>query len=721
MAAATWQSVKLEAGCWPDIAPKKAKGFYRTANRVRFTPQLEPHRGWERVFNSGESYDGKARSIIEWADNNAYPLAAIGTHTSVWATFDGDCHHITPIEEYAYLSSAFSTTAASSTFTVTKTAHGYVAGMFIRFPASPTVDSVVLSAQYYTIATVTANSFTFNAGANASAGGTGLGGNIDMDVFLRPGNEFGTAGQGFGTGNYDVGLYGGTLASASYKARIWSGGSIGELLVMSPRGGGMYEFGPSFSATDLAERVTDGDFLLTAQFTYGTGWSRDAINNEADAATLTVGASLTSSIYQSVTIPSGRWCRLRFTVKNYSAGSLRAYIGSTALGSAAVAANSRNVIEFFNTTSTAQTLSFRPASANTTLSLDSVSLKVSDVLCRQTAAPAAILALMTSPQGHAIAMGCTNSSGNFDPMCVRNSDANDTADWTPSQSNEAREFFLRNGQFMQQGINAADGQIFMSSNRSLWECRYVGLPTVFDFVCRDPDCWPMGARGMVYADSRVWFPSIKKRFKVYDGKVTDVFCPGELTVFNNIAPSQEDLCEMHAHMFGEIWFIYPTVANASEVSNYAAMTTQDMKWQSFGTYGRTAWSSSSGAGNPLAAQDGQLYYHERGFAADGAADLDWSARAVGIEIGFGHTTGEVSGYRPDVANQMGPYNVRFLGYQKNAASTPQDSGNVPITSSTQEVQSFFVEGSILEIELSGDTFVQIGDPRYLLRDTENAS
>jgi hypothetical protein len=725
--APEWVRIKLEQGQWPDVAPARSKGFIREGDRIRWraaTGQLEPFGGFERgLFSTSALYHGKARKVFEWQDNSGYANVFIGTNTSAWAVFDGLLYNITPIEEYAYLSGAIATIAGSNLFTVTKAAHGYVAGMLVRFPSGPTIDGVVLTSTYYEVESITTNAFTFRAGSNAVAGGSGLGGLLDMDVFLRPGLEFGLAGAGYGTGAYDVGTYGGN-GTTTYRARVWTAGSLGEVLVACPSGGAVYEFGPSYDAAALAERVTNGSMGTSAGWTIGTSWTFDSGNAEMDASAIT--SSMTVPLSTQVTVPSGRFVRVRFTVRNYVGGTLTLKLGTNTLtpfgaAGSGVTANGRYTYEAWNTTATAQALSW-VGSSNFTGSVAAVTAKVSDTLSKRTQAPANCNGILTTPAGHVMAWGCTDAAtGVVDPMLVRSSDILNTTNWTPSFTSHARSFYLRNGNLILQGLNGIDGQLYFLTNTGLWEAAYVGLTDVFQFTQRRGNCGAFGVRGAVFDGSALRWMSNKKKFLAWDGStLSEMMCPGEDEVFKNIAASQQDLCEAHNHTDGETWFIYPGASDGNEVSRYVFCATTNPKqpW-GFGTYTRTAWGDGIGStGYPLAAQSGMLYLHEKGDNNDGAG-LAWYARARAIQIGDGNTTSEVSGFIPDTEDMMGPFTVNFIGYLINDKSLPMESGPQTITISTEDIRSFFVEGSIMAIEFAGDFPVKIGDPNYLVRDTGN--
>lgn len=732
-----WISTKLETGMWPDIAPRKAKGFYRSGRWVRYNPQLQPMGGWEGALFVGARYHGTARTFIEFADNNANAMAALGTHTSAWIMRDSQLYNITPVESYVALNNAVATVSGSPTVTVVLTANGFAAGQLMRFPTMPTIDGIALTGTvttpYYVIATVTTDSFTFAAQSNAVAGGAGLGGlNLDLDVFLRPGLEFGLAGAGYGFGAYDVGTYGGSN-SGTFRARVWTGGSIGELLVMCPRGGATYELnGQAILTANNAELVSQGAFTVTATlWTLGTGWAQDFVNSEIDATNVTAGTFLTTSLYQGITVDSGKYARIRFTLRNYASGTLQLKMGlitATPFGAATptISANGRYTYEFWNTTAAQQNITFA-AAGNFTASITNVTARHADTLCKNTTAPASSLGVVCSPQGHEMCFGCTDAAtSRIDPLLVSVSGRLNTRDWTTSASNEARSFYLRDGSEIRQAIPGPDGVIYFLTDKSLWEAQYIGLPDVWSFNAKGKNCGTVGARAACFDGFKLKWMSNRKEFFEYDGtRPIPIFSPGRDTVFNNIIPGAAfDLVEAHAHTHGEVWFTYPDRRDGigAEISRYAAVCGDTSgapgRWLFGDAVSRNAWSPSSNIGFPLAAEGGLIYYHEKGTSADGAASLNWSALATGIEIGDGNTLAEVSGFMPDHKDAAGPYNVRFIGYAAtHDGSTPSDSTPQPVAVAAEYVMSFFVIGRTIDIELSGDYDVKIGDPTYLVADT----
>ena len=69
-------------------------------------------------------------------------------------------------------------------------------------------------------------------------------------------------------------------------------------------------------------RVQNGNFNASTGWTFGTGWSYDGTNDEADAS------SASGDLEGTVSLTAGYFYRTNITVKNYVSGELQAEIGA---------------------------------------------------------------------------------------------------------------------------------------------------------------------------------------------------------------------------------------------------------------------------------------------------------------------------------------------------------------------------------------------------------
>ena len=724
MADPIWTKIKFADGMYPDEAPAEAEGFIRNGTGIRFvraegskvgTPELIP--GWEKA--SSDTFAGKARRIMQYSTNAGYPAAAIGTHTSTWGFFDGEIYFTTPIVSYGQLTNPFSTTDTDATITVAHTAHGRATGDYVNFPLNISVNGATLAAGYYAITKIDANSYTIEADSAATSSGAGVGGAVDYEYFLAAGNEFSLGGAGYGTGAYDTGTYGGSTSTA-FIARVWTFAQFGQNEIGAPKRGGIYERAPLFTATDLAEAVDDGDMSVSTSWTAGSGWS-------VGSGTAT-GASCSTSLTQDLDITAGAWYVLKFTA-TVTAESVQPMVDGANVG-AAVTASGRYFRRFWGGSGGTQTLAFKGVTAFGG-TIDDVSVKSLGTFAPLENAPTDVTGVIVTPQGHVMAYGCVPTGlTEFDPMCVKTSDADDAQFWTVTTiSREAREYFLYGGSRIITGLVGGE-RVYMITDAALWEGTYRGSPSlVWEFRSKGTDCGAIGINAATYAAGRVFWMGNNKTFWVFAGGAPEpLFCSGTKWIFENLAPIQHDLVQCwHNATNKEVWWEWPDKRDeTNEVSRYAAYNYSTGKW----FYGyrtghvRTAIGETRAGGFPLGAgTDGYLYYHEKGDSADGAA-LIAQIEAGHFDMGDGNTLHEISGVQPDAQGQSGSFTMTFYGYEKNAQSSPETAGPVTITPSTTEDLGFFVQGRQSKFIMDWNDAPAAGrfnlsGFRFLIADTEN--
>ena len=84
----------LPPGLFGDDSPWAARGRYRDASHVRFTPAPEIMGGWEAL--TPETATGVCRSLFAWTDGAAAANVALGTHRKLQLWRGGGFHDITP-------------------------------------------------------------------------------------------------------------------------------------------------------------------------------------------------------------------------------------------------------------------------------------------------------------------------------------------------------------------------------------------------------------------------------------------------------------------------------------------------------------------------------------------------------------------------------------------------------------------------------------------------
>ena len=227
-----------------------AAGGWYESEKIRFragTP--EKIGGWVRI--SDETYEGVCRSLWNWVTLSGANLVGVGTNLKFYIESGGSYNDITPLRVVpapTINNNPFALTA-STTVTVTDTAHGCVTGDFVTFSGATTiggggtnVTAAVLN-QEFQVTVVNANSYTITISvtpnATAIAGSPGGGASVVAAYQINVGPEYAVPLIGWGAGAWGAGLWG-TGGTSTSSLRLWSQSNFGEDLLLNPRGGGLY-------------------------------------------------------------------------------------------------------------------------------------------------------------------------------------------------------------------------------------------------------------------------------------------------------------------------------------------------------------------------------------------------------------------------------------------------------------------------------------------------
>jgi hypothetical protein len=223
--------IELPPGVYRSGTELQSSGRFYDADLVRWrNGALEPIGGW---YNSADwgTVDGVARAIRVWTDNDGNAQGAIGTHKHLYAidraliTYD-----ITPIRATTTPTDPFDTTSGSAIVTVTDAAHGALVGDTVIVSGATAVGGLTLNGPYEVL-TKTTNTFTVNAGANASSTANG-GGTVTLDYQIHPGVADSDSVGGYGNEPYGTGLYGIArgVSVTPHDVTVWSLDTFGENL-----------------------------------------------------------------------------------------------------------------------------------------------------------------------------------------------------------------------------------------------------------------------------------------------------------------------------------------------------------------------------------------------------------------------------------------------------------------------------------------------------------
>jgi hypothetical protein len=238
-------------------------GWYES-DKMRFR-QGTPEKigGWVRI--SASIFQGVCRSLWNWVTLGFLNLVGVGTNLKFYIENGGVYFDITPLRASSTINSNPFALTASTTVTVTDTAHGCTTGDFVTFSGAVDIGGVgtnvtaavlnqnfqvtVLSSSTYTIViSVTPN-------ATAIAGSPGGGASVVAAYEIPVGPAISGAQVGWGGGTWGEGVWG-TGGTSLSTIRLWSQNNFGEDLVFGYRGGPIYYWDATSGVTSRGVAVT---------------------------------------------------------------------------------------------------------------------------------------------------------------------------------------------------------------------------------------------------------------------------------------------------------------------------------------------------------------------------------------------------------------------------------------------------------------------------------
>lgn len=666
-------------------------------------PLLESIGGWERVFIG--SISGMCRGICAYTDTTPTPIIGLGTHTHLYAVHDSVLYDITPWRLISVLGNPFATTSGAATVTVTHASHGAAAGDQVSYTGASAINGLTLAGAYTIATVVDANSYTITAASTASGTGSG-GGTVTASYQLSIGSADSLAGLGYGTGGYGSGGYSRPSSLTNLKARTWAVWPWGVNLVASPHGGGLYEFPPTFTATQY---VTNGDFAAGTDWTLGAGWT-------IAAGIASHAAGNATALSQAVSATAGSYVRLAFDVVQ-TAGSIQPSLGGVAIGSA-ISGNIHINMCFQVTTVGSLTFTADAAFAG---SIDNVSLTLELAAHLVPNAPTENLGMFVTPEAFIVLLGTTDAIGVWSPMTLRTSDQASSEVWAPLATNQARDTILRGGSRLIAG-RPVRGQSLVWSDTSVFGMRYTGDPAfVYAYGLIASDCGLIGPNAVAVLDGAAYWMTPTGRFLRYaGGGVETVECPMAKDVIDNLAPVQGEKVFASVVQYPggvEIWWDYPDFRDGNECSRYIVFNPTLGVWTR-GTMARTARCSAGATPYPVATGvDGSVYYHEKGWSADGGA-LSWRFLTAPLEVGVGDQLMAITRMVGDFHTLVGGARLSLSGriWPAGAASV---TGPLTITA-TQLHADFVMAARQVQVEFSGTAApaqMRIGAIRFELEPT----
>jgi hypothetical protein len=568
------KKLTLKAGVNKENTRYTSENGWYVSDKMRFR-QGTPEKigGWVRI--SATTFLGVCRSLWNWVTLASLNLIGVGTNLKFYIESGGAYNDITPIRTTVTINNNPFALTASTTVTVTDTAHGCYTGDFVTFSGATdiggggtNVTASILNKNFQ-VTVVDENTYTIVISvipnATAIAGSPGGGSAVIAAYEIHTGPAFAVAVTGWGGGAWGAGTWG--VGAASVNAiQLWSQNNFGEDLIYAPRGGGIYYWSAQIGASSLPFTVTIASpGVLTVALRNGTAVSLNT------TGALPTGLSVGTVYY--VVNSTGTTCNL-----------------SATFGGSAITTT--------GTQSGTQTISAR--------GIDITQLGgASDCPTVQN------FIFVADTSRFVFAFGCNDYGSTIqDPMLIRWSDQESVTNWTPSATNQAGSIRLSHGSDIVTCVQTRQ-EIVVWTNSSLYSLQYQGPPAVWSSQLLGDNISIIGPNSAVVASGVIYWMGLEKFYK-YDGRTQTLRCDLRQHIFQDINLAQASQVFAGTNEgFNEVWWFYCS-QNSNEIDLYVTYNYLEDVW-AYGTLGRTAWLDSGLRQYPLAATYSyNLVNHEQG-------------------------------------------------------------------------------------------------------------
>ena len=689
-------------GAGGSMAVQNATAGWYESDKIRFragTP--EKIGGWQRISTS--TFLGVCRSLWNWVTLGLVNLLGVGTNLKFYLEKGGAYYDITPIRATSTINNNPFALTASTTVTVTDTAHGCITGDFVTFSGATDIGGVgtnviasILNREFQ-VTVLSANTYTIQIAvvpnATALAGSPGGGASVVAAYQINTGAAYALPSVGWGAGTWSTGPWGVGSSSIS-SIRLWSQSNWGEDLVFGPRGGGMYYW----DATGTTS--TRGVLLSSLGGTVTLTIASPCVITLTEALPTGTGIQLATT----GALPTGLLTGTTYYLENVQ--GLTANLSTTPGGA------------YINTSGTQS-------------GVQSISV-LEDVPKVQN------LIFVADVNRFVFAMGCNDvGSAIQDPMLIRWCDQESILVWYPQPTNQAGSVRLSHGSRIVSAIQTRQ-EIVVLTDSTVYSLQYVGAPIVWSTQLLGDNISIIGQNAIAQASNVVYWMGVDKFYK-YDGRVQTLRCDLRQYVFSDINLTQAAQVFAGTNEgFNEVWWFYCS-NNSTVVDKYVVYNYLEDVWY-YGTMGRTAWLDTGLRNYPVAATYSyNIVNHELGNdnnETSASLPIESYVASAEFDIDDGHNFGFVWRLLPDLTfrgsttsntpqvtislipmqnSGSGYYNPRSEGGSDQASV--QRIATVPVEEFTGQVY-IRVRGRQMVFKVSSDqlgTAWQLGAPRIDIR------
>jgi hypothetical protein len=336
------------------------------------------------------------------------------------------------------------------------------------------------------------------------------------------------------------------------------------------------------------------------------------------------------------------------------------------------------------------------------------------VAAQVTNAPTTVTSILVTEERAIMAIGCNEEvSGTFNPLCIRHSSVTDETVWTTSTTSTAREKVLAGGGRLVGGLKVASSNIVYTGNQA-FVVSYIGaLDEVYRFESIGNQCGLLGANSMTADNQTAYWLSPDYQLWGYSlgGVPQTLTTPFSSDLSDYLTVSQQDkVIVSTVKAFNELWIFYPDKRDGIENSRAFSLNLKHGS-PSKHILSRTAFIDASVARSPIGVTSGgQIYWHERGNSADGAALTGYLISGAQYLAPGGELV-SISSIWPDFKGQRGAINLTLL-CREQPQDEPVEVGPYTILPS-QSKQDLHTVARLIGLKLSfssGPAYMRMGTP-----------
>lgn len=301
--------------------------------------------------------------------------------------------------------------------------------------------------------------------------------------------------------------------------------------------------------------------------------------------------------------------------------------------------------------------------------------------------------IVSQPSRHLLSFGCTDLTGNFDPLLIRWSNQEDYTTWDPTVSvaggNTSGSQRVKGGSQIVGAVQTR-GEILVMTDAPVHILRYSGDPFIFSIDQIADNAGGISQHCMIDVQGDVYWMGLGAFYR-YNGRVEVVPCDIQEVLFEpgnresiNFNQKEKIFAGINSR-YNEVIWLYPS-ENSDEIDRYVIYNYLEKVWYD-GTLDRTVWEDSGVFEKPYALNPtGTLFIHEEGKDL-GSQTMDAFVETSFFDLQDGDDIMFVDKLVPDFRripnNKQITMTVQTKRYSQD--SEVMSKGPFPVTNNTRKV------------------------------------